>query len=252
LNPTPVSEISLKGGEIILSCFGKNQGIDWHPDRVSLDKIADVARRYGTRTVFSPRVRPAVYGPQETFRKKEMIKGVSLFFSEEGADATMLPQRAARTVAAADCPIIVGWNAWDDFFVTHAGRSSLIDPARVTGEPGRKYESVVDILVEMLGYPEQIKACVAFGIRTKFVHSPYDEKYGDKNKTLLSYLDKRRWTSCVGTDFNLDLYELIRLQFASFGVHNVEFDDFDTSQRSDVWSQRREEEKRNLIFVVRP
>jgi len=222
----------------------------------------------------------------ELFQKKVDVDGVGVY-TQCFVDGVRITKGQALFIASADCPTLVFSIPQGDFVVVcHAGKNSLLDPCRIdhSGKV-RTHGSVVDRALEFFkGNKKDLRIDVLCGIGAQAVnYSASDQKYGDQNKTLISYVFDK-WGGEVfapllkggkmvrpsGFDRcmegHLDFFALVRAQAKIHGVPHVNilsdgvctYTDGTGSHGGRFWSHKRQVEggvasaegKRNGVLVA--
>lgn len=178
---------------------------------------------------FAPRVDAMsahVVGQEELTERFHLGSGITLYRnSNVPADGVFLRPSQAFVMSGAGCPVIVA-SGGTHFVVAHAGRDSLVDRQAVE-ERGRRreYLSVVHAVVHafsMRGVPaDGVAMGMLFAIpRESFEHHPEHPVYGDYNRELVAFLERRYDASIIrrnGTAY-LDLQALFIAQARRVGV----------------------------------
>lgn len=116
------------------------------------------------------------------------------------ADGVFLEPKQAFVMSVAGCPIILasadaGENN-GQLIVAHAGRDSLIDRGAIQGKPQREHVSVVHAIIDSfkkMGVSvRNITMVMMYAIPTnKFNHDADHPQYGEFNRALTTFVEKR-------------------------------------------------------------
>lgn len=240
---------------------------DLNRSPVVFEQIKSAAQAVGVNKVLAPV--PSSFNALVTTEAKldEVITdGAFSLCRGIWADGAIVTEDTAFWVSSADCPTIISWTT-NKLIAAHAGRDSLIDPRLTTkSQDRRQYFSIVDTIMDHFREEvNDLQVAIVLGIHgSHFDHPSSHPRWGEINRQLIK-LAKRLYGEsvfCGDSDKGrLDLRELIRLQFAGYGVTSVFKDTTDTFSDSNcndwpVWhshvraNQTGESAGRNGVLVT--
>lgn len=245
----------------------QNSGDEKKPESELLVKrVGKIASAFRVLTLLAPnptKFNGAIVTSPELTQHLQLTQEITLFRGTF-ADGIELPVQHGMILSAGGCPLITA--SYDGRVITaHAGLESLFS----LNDPNRP--SVVDNIVRRFGLmgskqKGNLEVRIDFAIPPKeYIHSFRDPQWSEKNQRLCNTLT-HRWGESVlwGNDRTLgciDLFELIKRQFAQHGHAHVEHgmylpDDISLQKRSQVVAYHTRKSKphcdrRNLIIAVR-
>ena len=239
-------------------CLNKKDGLT--PD-TSDDRILQIAQnRIPVANVYRPNTvgsNALIAAPTEHW---ETTRGWD-FNVHRGprTDSVVLLPGTAAWIKTADCLTIVARHKSNGLMaVAHASRESLFDRQRLSGGERRRYESVVNGIVDNLGNkPRKLEVWIGFGIGpAHFEHRFIDPKYGKWNRQMIDFFFTTYGPDVVFGDLakgRLDLRALARSQFKLLGVPDdaITTDEVDTASDPNYFSRRAGDPTgHNNIFVI--
>ena len=186
------------------------------------------------------------------------------FLFDYPADGILIPPYSMAWFRTADCPTIVTKHNDGRVIAAHAGRYSLLDRAKIAGEQGRKFASVVDAILDRLFWPRRdvlslnVFSCCGVG-PISFLHSYNHPIHGEWNRRMNAFVRDNYGADCfldndLGTGA-LDLHQLIRNQFAKKGIpaDQIHRDKIDTANDAGRWFSRCHGDRtgHNTLLVIR-
>lgn len=243
--------------------FGKPT--DWREDS-NLSKLVSLLVSEGIKKVFVPdcsKFTAELCSPSD-FQKELDVGGIKFFHGVE-TEGLMIPQKSAVIFRTADCPTIVLHDMENDLLLAaHAGLGSIIDVNGINvGMSLRSYESVVDDIVRCTPVSPHYEIFVLAGISsTNFIYDEKNEKYGEKNKKILSYSIEKYGLNAVPrgrAKGNISLLGIIKCQFERYGFdpQKIVPDGLDTFSDSRLWSHHEASkymmnsvDGRNCVLVI--